>query len=184
MQEEYISRINHVLDYIENNIDKSLTLKELANVAHFSPFHFHRLFGAIMKETLNQYIQRIRIEKSANLLLANPKKSITEIAYDCGFSSSATFARSFKELYDMSASQWRAGGFRKYRKMNSNNDQANRNIKKEFDISSYYLTDNYSKQKWRITMKSQKQLKAEVEVKDIPEMHVAYVRHIGRGEQR
>jgi AraC family transcriptional regulator len=45
--EEYRSRINRVIDYIEANIDRDLSLPELAEVAHFSPFHFHRIFRAM-----------------------------------------------------------------------------------------------------------------------------------------
>jgi AraC-like DNA-binding protein len=83
-EQEYISRINRVIDYIQNNLHKSLSLNELARVACFSIFHFHRIFSAIIGETLNDFIQRLRVEKAASLLLSNPKKSITEIAFDCG----------------------------------------------------------------------------------------------------
>ena len=85
LREEYTSRINRVIDYIEKNTDKGLSLESLAKVAIFSPFHFHRIFRAMVGETLNQFIQRIRIEKAAAQLIVNPKKSITEIAFDCGF---------------------------------------------------------------------------------------------------
>lgn len=126
LREEYIARINRVIDYIETNIDQDLSLEDLASVAHFSPFHFHRVFGAMMGETLNHFIQRIRIEKAAVKLINQPKKSITEIALDCGFSGSATFARVFKATFGMSASQWRDGGYlneSKMSKTDSNDDQ-------------------------------------------------------------
>ena len=83
---EYKSRINRVIDYIDQNIDKSLTLDELAQVANFSKFHFNRIFHSFIGEALFQFIQRLRIEKAAYLLLTNPRNSITEIAYQCGFS--------------------------------------------------------------------------------------------------
>ena len=57
LREEYNSRINRVIDYIEANLSKELSLKELADVAHFSPFHFHRIFGAMVGETLNGFIK-------------------------------------------------------------------------------------------------------------------------------
>ncbi len=91
---EYIARINRVIDYIEKNVDKDLSLEVLAGVACFSSFHFHRIFKAIVGETLNQFINRIRLEKSATQLMSNPNKTITDIAFDCGFSGSASFARS------------------------------------------------------------------------------------------
>jgi len=58
LRAEYTARINRVTDYIELNISKDLSLQEIANVAHFSPFHFHRIFTAIVGETLNGFIKR------------------------------------------------------------------------------------------------------------------------------
>ncbi len=179
-RDEYISRINRVIDYINENIDKELTLEKLAGVASFSQFHFHRLFKAMVGETLNQYIKRIRVEKAAAQLIANPKKSITEIAFDCGFSGSATFARVFKEFFRMSAGEWRAlEGFQNSKncKTNGKDDQTISKIRKDFDVSSVYFDDVTQNFLWRITMKDKKQ--AQIEVKDMPDLNVAYLRHIG-----
>ena len=96
LREEYISRINRVFDYVERNIGQEMSLERLAGVANFSAFHFHRIFHAMVGETLNQFVQRVRVERAASQLVVNPKKSITEIALDCGFSSSAAFARVFE----------------------------------------------------------------------------------------
>lgn len=109
-REEYIARINRVIDYIENNLDGDLSLETLANVANFSRFHFHRVFKAMLNETLSRFIQRVRIEKAAMQLTSNPRKSITEIALDTGFSGSASFAKAFREFFAMSASEFRAAG--------------------------------------------------------------------------
>ncbi len=70
-QKEYIHRINKVIDYIEAHIDGDLSLEILADVASFSPFHFHRIFSAFVGETLNDFIKRLRIEKAASLLINN-----------------------------------------------------------------------------------------------------------------
>jgi len=177
LREEYISRINRVIDYIEKNIDKNLSLINLAKIANFSPFHFHRIFRAIAGEALNQFILRIRIEKAAAQLINNPKKSITEIAFDCGFSSSATFARAFKETFGMSATKWRSGKNRKISKTNSKQSQTLSKIREENVISSYYINGVTFNQLWSIKMKNKNQI--QVEVKEMPELHVAYIRHIG-----
>jgi len=95
LREEYIVRINRVIDYIDMNITKKLSLAELAAVDCFSLYHFHRIFSAMVGETLYSFIKRLRLEKAAALLLQNPRKSVTEIALECGFSSSSAFARSF-----------------------------------------------------------------------------------------
>ena len=180
LREEYISRINRVIDYIEENIDEDLSLESLAKVAIFSPFHFHRIFRAMAGETLNQFIQRIRVEKAAAQLILNPKKSITEIAFDCGFSGSASFARAFKQTFHMSASQWRAEGYlqdRKIRKTNSKESQTLGKIRQDTHVTSYYIDGEIQNQIGRVKMKDKNQIK--VEVKEMPKLHVAYVRHIG-----
>jgi AraC family transcriptional regulator len=49
---EYIARINRVMDYIDRNLNQELTLEELAGVANFSKFHFHRIFSAMACKTV------------------------------------------------------------------------------------------------------------------------------------
>jgi len=181
LREEYTARINKVIDYIDSNISKDLSLNELAAVAHFSPFHFHRIFSAMVGETLNGFIRRLRIEKAATMLVQNPRRSITEIAFECGFSGSSAFARVFQETFQMSASEWRAGKYSKTSKNGKTDSKEGKqvsNIKQDFDVQSLY-TDSMTKQTWRVGMKNNKELVTNVEVKDIPEMHVAYIRHIG-----
>ena len=182
LPKELLKRNHHEKRYLEKNLDHSLTLNELAGVAHFSPFHFHRIFTAMVGETLSQFITRIRIEKAAALLVSHPGKSITEIALDCGFSSSSAFARAFKDFFQMSASEWRAGSRlqdRKIRQTDRNMGQSLSNTGKDFDVSSAYIDPTTQTFKWRITMSAEKPLDVEVEVKDLPIMHVAYVRHVG-----
>jgi len=122
----------------------------------------------------------LRAERAAAQLINNPKKSITEIAFDCGFSGSATFARVFKDVFKMSASEWRVKG----RKTNRNIRQTDRkigqalgNIGKDVSILSYYIGPQTNNPIWRMKMKTKKEV--QVEVKEMPELNVAYVRHVG-----
>lgn len=177
-RQDYIARINRVQDYIETHIDKELTLDELAKVANFSRYHFHRIFTAMVGETLYQFITRVRLGKAANQLVANPSKSITEIAFDCGFSSSAVFSRSFKAAFDISPSEWRDGGG-KYCKTNGKLDQLPGNVGQDIVSFEVYLDSVTPTMKWRVIMKSKNELKVDVVVKELPEMHLAYVRHVG-----
>lgn len=103
----YQSRINQVIDYIDQHLAEQLDLDRLAEVASFSRFHFHRIFRAHVGESVGQYVSRLRVEKSTRLLTYHSSKPITEIALDCGFSSSATFARAFKAMFGMSATEFR-----------------------------------------------------------------------------
>jgi AraC family transcriptional regulator len=107
---EYLARIHRVTDHIERHLDERLTLEDLARVACFSPFHFHRVFTACAGEPLYRFILRLRLERAANQLAQNPGKSVTAVALDCGFGSSAAFARAFRSGFGMSASAWRAAG--------------------------------------------------------------------------
>src|SRR5580658_5685799 len=106
---EYAQRINRVIDYLRRNLDRQVNLKELAKVACFSEFHFHRIFRAVSGETLNNFTNRLRLEKAARHLRFSDR-SLTDIALDCGFSSSATFSRAFRTGYDTSPSQFRKSG--------------------------------------------------------------------------
>ncbi|MFP4469190.1 MAG: AraC family transcriptional regulator [Bacteroidales bacterium] len=64
LRQEYIARINRVMDFVERNLSADLNLETLAGVANFSPFHFHRLFSAMTGETLNHFIRRARLERA------------------------------------------------------------------------------------------------------------------------
>jgi len=102
---EYVQRINRVIDYLRGNLDRQVKLEELAKVACFSEFHFHRIFGAVTGETLNSFTNRLRLEKAARLLRYSDQ-SLTDIALHCGFSSSATFSRAFRSGYGTSPSEF------------------------------------------------------------------------------
>lgn len=177
LYETYLSRINSVIDYIENHLSEPLTLEELANVANFSRFHFHRIFGAFLGETLSQFIWRLRLEKAAALLINDSKKSITEIALDCGFSSSATFSRSFSSYFKMSPSQWRKNMFKESNlgKVQDKIDQIKGNSREELSSPPLY---NRNVELFRRRMNMGKESK-NVTIKDFLKSTVAYVRYIG-----
>ena len=181
VRKEYIARINRVLDFIELNLDQPLSLEKISAVANFSSFHFHRIFGSMMGETLNQFIQRLRIEKAATQLAAYPDKSITEIALICGFSGSASFARTFKEYYGVNASKWRRSKDKDLDLRKSKIGKHKSKPGEVMEISSIYIGSTPNNQIWRIEMNDQnkKMLAAKVEVKELPEQTVAYIRHVG-----
>lgn len=106
-KKEYIERINRVVDHIKANLVRNISVSELADVAAFSEFHFHRIFKAFTGESVNRYITRLRLQNAAHYLITNKQKNITEVAIDCGFSSSANFTKAFKKLYDVSPSDYR-----------------------------------------------------------------------------
>ena len=116
----YQQRINAVIGYVRDQLDGDLSVETLAQVAGFSPFHFHRVFKAMTDETLNELVVRLRLERAAALLRATPHLSITDAAFDSGFTSVATFSRSFKKHFGLTASAWD----RQTPLKNSKNDQS------------------------------------------------------------
>lgn len=167
---EYKARINKACDYIEKNLSNQFTLEELASVANFSKFHFHRIFMSLLGETPFQFIMRLRLEKAASFLITNPNDSITDIAFKLGFTDISIFSRNFKSYFDVSASQ-----FRKEEIENSNLSQTKSKIKHSDDLSQPYFCSDSQTLKWKTNMK----LNKSVEVKELPKMTVAYIRHVG-----
>lgn len=104
---EYTSRMNRVLDHIDRHLADSIDLLALAEVAHFSRFHFHRLFASWMGETLGDYVRRRRLETGALMLVHQTRKPVLDIALEVGFGSSEAFARAFKLHFGVTPSAWR-----------------------------------------------------------------------------
>lgn len=168
---EYTARINRVIDHIDRNIGEDLHLEDLARVANFSPFHFHRIFGALVGETLNAWIQRRRAEKAAASLLAYPERPVTSIALDCGYSGSDAFARAFRDHFGMSATEWRGGPGLEWRKIR----QADRKTGQAPSLDSGYDGGEIQAARRSFMDKTRFQ----VEVRERSPLTVAYVRHIG-----
>ena len=159
------------------HLNGDLCLDTLARVANFSPYHFHRIFRGMTGETLNTFIRRIRTETAAMKLINNTKMTITSIAMHCGFSSSACFAREFKALFGLSAAQFRNGGpqsLRKIREAASKIDQSIRKNGKDTILALSYTEGVIQTLRRRTSM-----IEMNVEVKELPELHMAYIRHIG-----
>ncbi|HNW91869.1 MAG TPA: AraC family transcriptional regulator [bacterium] len=181
---EYTGRINRVLDHISAHLDRELTLDELAKVAAFSPYHFHRLFSELMGEPLFACIRRLRLERAAGRLLANRDASITGIALDCGFSSSAVFAREFRRQFGVAASVWRAGG----RKEGQTEGKECKTLRKRRKVSAAGLrydaggtaaTGSDHERQGAIMKTAATQVTGQVTVQDLAGYRVAYLRHIG-----
>ncbi len=101
----YIQRINKVIDYIEDNISKKLTLVELAGVAMFSKYHFHRIFKVVSGETLNNYIRRQKMEKAQRRISSDKNISISELSFELGYKSGANFSADFQKYFGFSPSE-------------------------------------------------------------------------------
>ena len=85
---DYKKRVCQAMNFISHNLDRDLSLEEIAEAASFSIFHFHRIFKTLVGETVASFTLRLRLEFAANRLRSNQHDDITTIAMDCGFSNS------------------------------------------------------------------------------------------------
>lgn len=113
---DYVARVNRAIDYVLANLEQPLVLDDVARVACFSAFHFHRIFRAIVGETLHQFVKRLRLERALRMLSHGSDRSLTEIALACGFGSSSDFSRSFKQRYGVPPSMFDVATFRAARR--------------------------------------------------------------------
>lgn len=91
---------------IQHNIYTNLSLDELARLCHLSTSSFKRKFNEVFKTSPKKYISEKKIEKAA-VLLKSENLRISEIAYDVGFDSLATFNRNFTGKYGKSPTEYK-----------------------------------------------------------------------------
>lgn len=110
--DSYRERILRVLVHLQSRLDEPLSLDDLAGVACFSPFHFHRVFHAIVGESVKEHVRRLRLERAAGKLKMGAQ-SVTDVAFDAGYESHEAFTRAFRSMFNMAPSEYResAGGF-------------------------------------------------------------------------
>jgi AraC family transcriptional regulator len=173
--------MNRVLDHIDHHLDTPLDLAQLADIANFSRFHFHRVFAAWMGETLGDYARRRRLETAAFRLCCRASESVLETALATGFGSGEAFARAFKLKFGCTPSAWRAGtGQRRdahlvamrerKARQNSNLDQA---------LSNVDQAPGSAFSEHGISCQPHRENQMDVRVIDLPAVRVAYQRNIG-----
>lgn len=163
----YLDRMHRVTAYIDQRLDQYLDLETLAEVAHFSPFHFHRLFSALTGETLGAYLRRRRCEVAATRLLAQPKLSVLQIALGVGFGSAEAFTHAFGARFGCSPTTWRLQQA-PARTAISNPDQMN---SKPDQMQPDKAMENDAPTKTEAPMK--------VQILERKATPIAYLRHVG-----
>ena len=109
-EQTYQQRILRVLVYIQDHLDEDLPLEGLARIASFSPHHFHRIFGAMVGESVKEHIRRLRLERAAYRLELGDQ-AVTDIAFDARYETHESFTRAFRAMFGASPS-----GFRRLRR--------------------------------------------------------------------
>ena len=105
-----ISKIFPAIQYINHNLDKSLSVEKLAKEICLSPDYFSRLFLKVTKSRPIEFIQRKRVEK-AQLLLVTTKHSLEKIAELSGLNNASYLSRLFKRYTGKSPGKYRLTGF-------------------------------------------------------------------------
>lgn len=101
-----LTEIYPAMSYIQTHYSQKISTSRLARECHMSLSHFRSSFTGILGYSAARYIERIRLEKSCELLLYT-EMSMTEIAYQCGFSSTASFNRIFSAKYNVPPTVWK-----------------------------------------------------------------------------
>ena len=167
IEADYKNRINRAFEFIDKNLESDLSLNAVSEIAFFSPFHFHRVFKFITKETLNEYVTRRKIEKSASDLL-HKNITTTEIAHKYGFSDNSSYSRTFKKYFGISPTGFikdNPNRHSKIRQLKSKNGQ-------EYPAYEKYICIINNLKNWT-------EMNAKIEIKETSELIVAGVTHVG-----
>ena len=105
--------IEKTIKYIKENLTSDLSLEAIAEYAGFSPIHFHNLFKASTGRTPHEYVEEQRIRKAAEMLTTT-NYTLTEIAYECGFSSQSYFSYAFKRKMNKTPKKYAEEVFKRY----------------------------------------------------------------------
>ncbi len=92
--DEHVEAVQRMQDYIGQNLEKDITMAELAKVSLYSPWYSYRLFVKLLNMTPAEYIRRLRLSKSA-LRLRDESIKIIDVAPDAGFESVDGYQRAF-----------------------------------------------------------------------------------------
>lgn len=166
--EEHKKRIIKAIKYIDSNLDADLSLEKIAEIAMYSSFHFHRIFKLTTGETLQNYIIRKKIEKSALYLSVKKNVELKDIYLDLGFSNHSVFSKTFKKYYGIAPSSFRNSApetFHKILQIQSKNGQVD-------TVFSQYICTIENLLNWT-------KMNLKIEVKELPEMNLAAVMSLG-----
>jgi AraC family transcriptional regulator len=100
------ARLKRVLEYIDTNLGKNITLSELAGVVNMSLYYFAVLFRQSAGLSPHRYVLNQRVERAKELLL-DPKLSVLDVSINVGFEHQNNFARAFRRVIGVSPTEFR-----------------------------------------------------------------------------
>lgn len=105
-QNMQLDRLSHITNYIQVNYREDLTLEGVARIFGFSPAYLSRMFQKYAGINYKTYVLELRTEAGYRLLM-NTSMPVGEIALECGFPDSRSFAKSFRRRYGMPPAEYR-----------------------------------------------------------------------------
>jgi len=106
---DYGRRIARVTEHIAENLDADLDVERLASVAHFSPWHFHRIYRETAGETAADTVRRMRLHRAA-VELTRDDTPLERVARRAGYGTLAAFSRAFSADYGVPPGAYRLRG--------------------------------------------------------------------------
>ena len=99
-------RMQRVADWLVDHLEQPFDLDRLAALAHFSPYHFHRVYTVVMGEPVAETVRRMRLHRAA-VMLATSEQAVLAIAKRAGYGSVRAFGRVFRAAYGLPPAQYR-----------------------------------------------------------------------------
>lgn len=103
---DYRAQLLRVTAHIHDHLAEPLDLAQLAVIADLSPFHWHRIYHALMGETVAATVRRLRLHQASGFLAQTPL-TVAEIARRCGYPNAQSFTRAFRQAFGQSPQGWR-----------------------------------------------------------------------------
>jgi AraC family transcriptional regulator len=104
--EAWRARMQRVTEWLVTHLDQPFDLERLAELAHFSPYHFHRIYTVVMGEPVAETVRRMRLHRAA-VELAASNTSTAVVAKRAGYGSVQAFGRAFRESYGAAPVKYR-----------------------------------------------------------------------------
>ena len=161
---EYQKRINKALVYIQDNLDKPLSLSEVSRKACFSEFHFHRIFSALMRETLGEYVTRKKLERAAIKLAYTPMLKVSTIAEEFGYASVSSFSKAFNEWFGCRPTELKKIKHR----LDSGGGKLQTKYEKSIESNQLFVDTEDSTDRFE-------ELSKRIVINDLPKMNVFYL---------
>ena len=106
---DYLPAVQSAIEYIESHLSEDLLSQMIASQIGFSQYHFHRIFTALVGESVKDYLRKRRLSVAADELRRS-NTAILTIALRCGFDSQEAFTRAFGKVFGTTPGAYRRQG--------------------------------------------------------------------------